>query len=62
MGLVFGPMVAMAGPETLREKDLDRLTQQFLPFVTEELFGLTIHQNYVAIFSHDDHRVRSGIE
>jgi hypothetical protein len=50
-------MVKMLAVEPNWHQRLDFTTQEFIPVVSENLFGLRIQQDYFPIVVGDDHRI-----
>jgi len=48
--------------ETLRNQNLNRLSQQFLLLIAKNLLGLRIDQHDRATSIYNDHRIRRGLQ
>jgi hypothetical protein len=59
---VPGPAPRVHGAELLRHQDLDRLAQQLVAPVAEQLLGLMVDEVDDAVGVDDDHRVRGRFE
>ena len=52
----------LSGPESLRHKDLDRLTDQFFPSIAEKILSLSVNFNDLSVLVYRGDRVRSGLK
>src|SRR5205085_8747061 len=62
MSTVGGAVVVMMRPETLRDKHLYGLAQQFVAVVTEQQLRLRVDQNNPARRIYNDHGIRRRVQ